>query len=121
MQVSYELKSARAQVIVDVIDNNGGVLNLLDSSNVALASMPFASPSCALSVTNGVITFASLPEALVLLTGEINSAKAFNSNGDFLFSVSVSDESGSGELKFSRLQLFAGDSIKISNWTNSEL
>lgn len=120
MILSVELKNQRAEVLSSNIDSTNAVLNLLTSGDDILVALNFEQPS-AIDISNGTLTFASLAEQMVLLTGEAFKAEIVSDDGAVLAQVSVSDENGSGDIKLPRLQFFAGDLFRISNWTVNEL
>ena len=120
MIFEISLKNARAKVLSDTIDATNSTLNVLTSTGETLVTLVFAQP-CATDISNGILTFAPLAEQMILLTGEAFKAEIVSDDETRLATLSISDPDGSGDIKVSRLQFFAGDLLKLSSWQVNEL
>lgn len=114
------IKNERAQVFADKIDATNATLNLLTSSGELLVSLSFAQP-CTIDVSNGILTFASLTEKMVLLTAEAFKAEIVGDDDTVLADLTVSDNDGNGDLKLPSLMLFQGSILRLTNWQIKEL
>lgn len=120
MILSDTLKNERAKVLADAIDAGSATLQLLINANdIETFDIPFSDP-CYADITDGVLTFAPLPETMIPMSGEVKSAVIVN-DGTVLAYLTVSDNDGSGDLKLPSLMLFQGSILRIANWQIKEL
>ena len=120
MQLSTEIKNARLQVVAAAIDAGSATLQLLSAESAVICELLFAVP-CAADISNGTLTFDALPEALVLLNEDINSAAIVDDADNVLITVTVGDLDSSCDLKLPSLTVYQGSLLRLSGWTISEL
>ena len=87
-------------------------------------SLDFKVPS-KLSIVDGVLTFQTLEESMVLISDLATNAKIISNNGDTLANASMAeindDENSNADLKLPSLNLYAGSLLRLVGWTITEL
>ncbi len=95
-------------------------LQLLNAAQAIVCDLPFASP-CVSAISNGTLTFADLPETLVLLNDDIDSGAIVDDADNVLLTVTVGDLDSAADLKLPSLTVYQGSLLRLSGWTISEL
>lgn len=67
------------------------------------------------TVAGGVLTFATPPDGLVLVTGTAAWARFLNGEENASIDVDVSDLLGTGEVKLESVALIAGASVRVAS------
>ena len=124
MELSIAIKNARAEVLCDKIDENGAKLIIYNAPQEVMCALDFKVPS-KLSIVDGVLTFQTLEESMVLISDLATDAKIISNNGDTLANVSMTEindnENSNADLKLPSLNLYAGSLLRLVGWTITEL
>lgn len=124
MDFSIAVKNARAQVLCDKIDENGAKLVIYNAPQEVMCALDFKVPS-KLSIVDGVLTFQTLEESMVLISDLVTNAKIISDTGETLANASMAeindDENSNADLKLPSLNLYAGSLLRLVGWTITEL
>lgn len=125
MQISVELANARLQAVIDFLAAGAApaTVKFYDGTQPVfggtatnlLATVELTEPLG--TVSNGTLTIAPSPEAMVQNSGVVTWARWENGNGVLAFDCAVTDLAGAGPLKVASTQLYAGGNTRISSGT----
>lgn len=134
--LSLDMRNDRLQLILDAIDNGGdeyegahllifggdrpttGEEYLDEYDNDILVDFLLPWPSG--SITNGVLTFEDVPDAEGLMAGTASWARIIDAPGNFVMDLSVTIESGNGDVKINSLSIAEGATITCVSASISE-
>jgi hypothetical protein len=128
---SDALRTARAQKIIDLINAGAGPGSMLFytasqpakgaaiTSQILLGTCPFAEPAG--TVTAGVLTFAAMvDDSSADADGIAAWVRVLDGSGAFVMDMTVTDNAGTGPVKMSSTQVYAGGIIHVTSGVLTE-
>lgn len=113
LKFSQTLRNARATAILNAIDAGGnGTIEFYDFNQTLLAIAQLPTP-CA-SVSNGVLMFNQIPDAIALANGFMEMAKIKNGNAEVMIELDVGDVASSAAIRFADTQAKEGGSVIVA-------
>jgi len=112
-------RNAALDGIVDLIDlgtGSAGSVQILDSSNTELATLPLSNPAFG-PANNGTVLANTVTRDNTVNAGTASIFKVFNTEGQEIFSGTVSGLNGGGDLVLSNANLVVGDSVRVSSFS----
>jgi hypothetical protein len=120
------LRSARAQKIIDAINNGAGPGTMLFytapqpakgaaiTTQTLLGTLTFAEPAG--SITDGVLTFDALDDdGSVDADGVAAWVRVLDGGGAFVMDMTVTDSAGAGPVKMPSTQVYAGGILHMTS------
>lgn len=113
-------RNAAVNAVVDLLDQGGGgTLQILDSSQIVLAT--FELPSTAFGeASNGMATANSITGTTAEATGTAAAWQAKDGNGDVIMSGDVGATGSGKSMTLSKLELTDGDPLNVVSWTYTQ-
>lgn len=111
-------RNAAANAVVDLIDAGAaaGTLEFQTSGNVEVATLTFADPAFG-NAANGVATANAISSDTNATGGTIAKAVAKDSDGNTIFTCSVTATGGGGDITLSSVAVSAGQTVSVSSLT----
>jgi hypothetical protein len=112
------IRSSLADLVVDLIDAGAGAgtLEFQTSGNVEVATLTFSDPAFG-AAASGVATASAITSDSSATGGTIAKAVAKDSNGNTVFSCSVTATGGGGDITLSSVVVSAGQTVSVSSLT----
>lgn len=112
-------KNAILTTVRDLVDagSGPGVL-VLRASTTVIAEIPLNDPSG--SVSGGTLTFTVSPipeDNLANATGNIDNFQLRDSAATIIYSGTVTDSAGNGDLKMPNIGITINEKIQLTSWT----
>jgi hypothetical protein len=119
------LRDARLQIVLDAIDDGADeyssqLLTIYDSDRPAtggavdeydLALAEFLLPYPCGTITDGVLTFDTIADVVAIGTGSAKWARITDAGNSFVMDLSVSNLTGSGDVKLDSLSIELGNTV----------
>lgn len=115
---STAVRNAIANAVVDAIDAGAGAgtLEFQTSGNVEVATLTFSDPAFG-DAANGVATANAITADSSATGGTIAKAVAKDSNGNTIFTCSVTATGGGGDITLNSLVISAGQQVSLTSLT----
>lgn len=115
---STAVRNAMADAVVDAIDAGAGAgtLEFQTSGNVEVATLTFSDPAFG-AAANGVATANAITADASATGGTIAKAVAKDSNGNTIFTCSVTATGGGGDITLNSLVISAAQQVSLSSLT----
>jgi hypothetical protein len=112
------VRNALADLVVDLIDAGAaaGTLELQTSGNVEVATLTFSDPAFG-AAANAVATASAITADSSATGGTIAKAVAKDSNGNTVFTCSVTATGGGGDITLNSVSVSAGQQVSLSSLT----
>lgn len=114
------VRNAIANAVVDLIDAGAaaGTLEMQTSGDVEVATLTFSDPAFG-AAASGTATAGSITDDTNATGGTIAKAVAKDSDGNEVFSCSVTATGGGGDIELSSVEISAGQTVSLSSLTYS--
>lgn len=115
---STAIRNAMADAVVDAIDGGAaaGTLEFQTSGNVEVATLTFSDPAFG-AAASGVATANAITKDSSATGGTIAKAVAKDSNGNTIFTCSVTATGGGGDITLNSLVVSAGQEVSLTSLT----
>lgn len=114
------VRNALADLVVDLLDAGAGAgtLEFQTSGNVEVATLTFSDPAFG-AASNGTAAASAITQDTSATGGTIAKAVAKDSNGNQVFSCSVTATGGGGDITLNSVVVSAGQAVSLSSLTYS--